>query len=622
MIEQSTLLRELKAALFDVTYQINTPHVDINDIFKQFKQTLKEQLNASSVAILFHQALLEQQISSNGSQTPHNPVHHLSVSTLIEQFESEQNVLILHQDHLQQASSTVEQFALKLHVNGLLKAILLLSFAQKQTELMPFIESIQQSIERSFSVIYRQYQKSVIHERTKLLFQLSTVLHSVHQTTQVLENAYKTMRQMYPDVRFCFLMSQECEHTNVPMQLINYNGKGENALGTLAFINDEVQLEEKIAENETVIYAPLSGEQGVYGVLKMIAPKRIQPSPSELDFIHQMTDMIGRAVERTTLYQSSNQLVTDLQLINVASRELNKNLEKQTIAENIIKHIVNSCKTEEVGIVLMTENDQDYATEFSLLKESSPFFHTEEGMRLIEYFYQRLNENSEPLLSGNFTVDNFDMPFHSVMMIPMLESEQLLGFIIILHEVPYYFSLDKYKFVQSFVQHASLAISNSILKEQLRKTAITDYLTKLYLRNYLNEKVEEHMANANRGAFILFDIDDFKLVNDTYGHTIGDKVLIQVAHIIQENISEKDIPARWGGEEFAVYLPNKTIDDAIELAERIRRDALVYTDPQVSLSMGVTTWDYGENSMEHLFIRADEALYEAKAKGKNRVIYR
>src|SRR5699024_10574896 len=105
----------------------------------------------------------------------------------------------------------------------------------------------------------------------------------------------------------------------------------------------------------------------------------------------------------------------------------------------------------------------------------------------------------------------------SIMVIPMLDSERMFGFIIIAHEKPYYFSFDKYKFVQSFVQHAALAYANSILKEKLRETAITDYLTSLYMRNYLDEKIDTHMNNDQGGSFMLLDVDDFKLVNDTYG---------------------------------------------------------------------------------------------------------
>lgn len=620
MIEQATKFNELKASLFDVTCRINNQDEDIKSIFKHFKEAIRIKLGAQSIVLLFHQALLDQKIIDDEHQDMSFPVHQLSNDHLVEQFEPNHNVLMLQQDA--QSEQNLYHIALKLHVNETLKGILLLSFEHNRPYSMELFEKFQSTIEKCFSIIYNQYQKNIIHERTQLLFQLSTILHSVNLTAEVLDNVYKSIRKIYPSLTFQFLMSHECEKVSAPVQLIDYSGKDEDSLGTIAFINNEIQLEDRWQDNEIVIYSPLSGLQGVYGVLKITATNRIKPSKNELEFLRKMTDMIGRAVERTTLYQSSNQLLTDLQFINTASKDLNKNLEKEEISVNIKKHIVTSCNTEEVGIVLFNNDNGQELADYDVLNISSEFFESKLGKRLIQYFYESIHVNTEPVLSGNFKLDFIELPYHSVMMIPMIESDKLLGFIIVLHETPYYFSLDKYKFVQSFVQHASLAISNSLLKEELRRTAVTDYLTKLYLRNYLNEKVEKHRSISDGGAFILFDIDDFKLVNDTYGHTIGDKVLIQIADVIRANIQKDDIAARWGGEEFAVYLPNSDLEHALEIADNIRRETIINTNPQVSLSMGVTTWSVNEDNMEKMFIRADQALYDAKSKGKNCVIYK
>lgn len=620
MIEQATKFNELKASLFDVTCRINNQDEDIKSIFKHFKEAIRIKLGAQSIVLLFHQALLDQKIIDDEHQDMSFPVHQLSNDHLVEQFEPNHNVLMLQQDA--QSEQNLYHIALKLHVNETLKGILLLSFEHNRPYSMELFEKFQSTIEKCFSIIYNQYQKNIIHERTQLLFQLSTILHSVNLTAEVLDNVYKSIRKIYPSLTFQFLMSHECEKVSAPVQLIDYSGKDEDSLGTIAFINNEIQLEDRWQDNEIVIYSPLSGLQGVYGVLKITATNRIKPSKNELEFLRKMTDMIGRAVERTTLYQSSNQLLTDLQFINTASKDLNKNLEKEEISVNIKKHIVTSCNTEEVGIVLFNNDNGQELADYDVLNISSEFFESKLGKRLIQYFYESIHANTEPVLSGNFKLDFIELPYHSVMMIPMIESDKLLGFIIVLHETPYYFSLDKYKFVQSFVQHASLAISNSLLKEELRRTAVTDYLTKLYLRNYLNEKVEKHRSISDGGAFILFDIDDFKLVNDTYGHTIGDKVLIQIADVIRANIQKDDIAARWGGEEFAVYLPNSDLEHALEIADNIRRETIINTNPQVSLSMGVTTWSVNEDNMEKMFIRADQALYDAKSKGKNCVIYK
>src|SRR5699024_10442602 len=180
----------------------------------------------------------------------------------------------------------------------------------------------------------------------------------------------------------------------------------------------------------------------------------------------------------------------------------------------------------------------------------------------------------------------------------------VFGMIIITHQEPYYFSFDKFKFIQSLVQHASLAFTNSILTERLKYIAITDHLTKLYARNHIDELISEQMQTSNRGALILFDIDDFKQINDTYGHYVGDQVLIQVANIIQSEMKDGQIAARWGGEEFAIYLPGATLEESSLKANIIREKVVNQTNPKVSLSSGVSIWEKPKNnSTDELFIR-------------------
>ncbi|MEM5591961.1 GGDEF domain-containing protein [Niallia circulans] len=115
-----------------------------------------------------------------------------------------------------------------------------------------------------------------------------------------------------------------------------------------------------------------------------------------------------------------------------------------------------------------------------------------------------------------------------------------------MHPSAYHFSFDTFKLLQSLIHHSTLALTNSLLREELEKMVVTDHLTKLYSRNYLDEKIQMSLLEDKEGTFILIDIDDFKLINDTYGHQIGDDIIIQVANIIKDNIRSSDIGSRWG----------------------------------------------------------------------------
>jgi diguanylate cyclase (GGDEF)-like protein len=125
-------------------------------------------------------------------------------------------------------------------------------------------------------------------------------------------------------------------------------------------------------------------------------------------------------------------------------------------------------------------------------------------------------------------------------------------------------------------------------------------------------------------SFIMADIDYFKRVNDTYGHSVGDKVLQEVARTIAGPCRESDLPARYGGDEFAVVVPNEGISGAVHLAERCRREVEKVTLPvkgvpiRPTASFGVAD-TVGVPSAELLVDHADQALYRAKAAGRNRV---
>ncbi|MDX9813890.1 MAG: diguanylate cyclase [Sulfurimonas sp.] len=165
-----------------------------------------------------------------------------------------------------------------------------------------------------------------------------------------------------------------------------------------------------------------------------------------------------------------------------------------------------------------------------------------------------------------------------------------------------------------------------LYKKELENTNITDTLTKIKNRYFYNLQLESEVANANRYFYplslIIFDIDHFKKINDTYGHDIGDKVLIEYTKLINSHIRDSDIFCRIGGEEFAIILPHATKAGAYKLADKLRMVVMEHrVILKVTMSFGVVEYKKGED-LELLFKRADEALYVAKQNGRNKVAVR
>lgn len=475
---------------------------------------------------------------------------------------------------------------------------------------------IKEELEQLLSVLNHYQLLKDKHDKKELLFELSSSFNSTESKEDILKQFMTSIRSFYPNFSYHLLLSHDHElEDSLPVRTLEYSQEITKKASYMAFISGKLQAE--VIENKTYLYAPLVGKQGVYGVLQIITPNKITFPKGDIEFITQFTSVAGKALENATLYQNSKQHVADLQMINETTHQLNSNLRQEDILRLVKGKIKSTCHATEVGFILTEGNSIE---DMEVLNESTNYFSTKKSLSFCTYLLTDLVKKKEPLITGNFKHQGLS-DFHSVMAIPMQDGKNFLGAVVILHEEKNYFTFDRFKLLQSLTQHLALALINSFLRDRLEEAVITDYLTKLYSRNFLEEKINYHMETDELGVLILFDIDDFKQINDIHGHYIGDEVIIQVANIIKQNITHLDVAARWGGEELAIYLPKTSLNQGVQLAEKISQQVEQESSPPITLSAGVSVWSNDKvDSVKSLFIRADQALYEAKNFGKNRVI--
>lgn len=183
--------------------------------------------------------------------------------------------------------------------------------------------------------------------------------------------------------------------------------------------------------------------------------------------------------------------------------------------------------------------------------------------------------------------------------------------------------------ILSVIAHAAgIAINNSKTYLTALREAMHDDLTGLHNRRYFNERLIEEVDRANRYgstiSLLLCDIDHFKNVNDTFGHPIGDAVLIWIGKIFHDKLRKTDLVARYGGEEFAIILSNTPKAKSLEIAENLRCAVAESFLPEnekvkVTISIGVSTLGEEASSYDGLIYAADKALYQAKSQGRNKV---
>jgi diguanylate cyclase (GGDEF)-like protein len=165
--------------------------------------------------------------------------------------------------------------------------------------------------------------------------------------------------------------------------------------------------------------------------------------------------------------------------------------------------------------------------------------------------------------------------------------------------------------------------------EEIYRLMTVDGLTELHNKRFFNEALERESSRSQRYSrafsLVLFDIDHFKKINDTFGHLAGDSVLRQLGALVRNKVRRDDIPARTGGEEFSVIVPEVGLEGAIQLAEKLRAsvEGAVFkfegTQIPVTISIGVAEWVAPIEDPQELVKVADERLYEAKRGGRNRV---
>ncbi len=181
----------------------------------------------------------------------------------------------------------------------------------------------------------------------------------------------------------------------------------------------------------------------------------------------------------------------------------------------------------------------------------------------------------------------------------------------------------------TFILQASCIESTHRLFTLTKVTKLTkdmqiDSLTGVYKKSYFNSHLERLIKKKKEGVLVVLDIDDFKKVNDTYGHQVGDKILKEFATLIQNNVRGDDLFARWGGEEFLLLLENTNIENAMIKVEQLRR----LVDTRTFKNVGHMTASFGlakkeeSDDVHSLLFRADKALYEAKDAGKNRIKFK
>lgn len=458
--------------------------------------------------------------------------------------------------------------------------------------------------------------------RRDALFLAAKRLYDQIDVSSVLNEMLHSLELLYPHSEFHLYLSQDYVDGDSRVRPLVFKNTAHDIVAK-AFL-DGKPATEKDRDGNMRLAIPLSGKQAAYGVLCITMAAGKRQDDLDLPAFLLLADTAGSAFENAKLYEQSNLLINELRLINEMTKRLNQSLRLKEIFQFATSELLTIFEADYCCVLQLNAEKGVFEVKSSNIPSmASETFSPEYG------FCGMIYRTKEPLIISDYwntrvvsskLMDNTGS--RSLIAAPIFADGEVVGVILVTHKLQNFFSYENYKLLQVMSTHIGLALTNASLHSEVRRMVITDNLTGLHARHYLDEQIQRRQRKDPFGSLILVDIDYFKKVNDTFGHQVGDRILVQVSRIISNAIRQNDIAARWGGEELAIYLPGVRTELALRIAERIRMQVAEETDPSVTVSCGISEWTFDQDkvSVESLFYRADMALYEAKNKGRNRII--
>lgn len=366
----------------------------------------------------------------------------------------------------------------------------------------------------------------------------------------------------------------------------------------------------------------------------VISVQAYQPNAYTLaaqEFLSTIADTVALAVENARLFEETARRAEQLTILREIDRTLSSMLDLKPMLETTLSRLEEIVPYDSAAVFLLDGNILRAATargrgdarlkEFTLdISDNSIFL--EMDLKRVPIIIDNLKESS-------LWVDVPGLEFARAWLgAPLIARGDMIGQIGVFSAVPGSFTREHSDLMHSFANHTAIAIANARMHTELQDQARRDSLTQVLNHSAFITDLHAATERGQALAMIMFDLDDFKRYNDTYGHVVGDAVLKAVVQAIRAHIKKSDFVGRWGGEEFGIALRGTNTARAMQVAARIRttlaqtliRDRLGQPISPPTASQGVSALPETANSVDELIEQADRALYRAKALGRDQVV--
>jgi diguanylate cyclase (GGDEF)-like protein len=384
-----------------------------------------------------------------------------------------------------------------------------------------------------------------------------------------------------------------------------------------------------IPSTKSEIAVPLVVRNEVVGVLDCQSESANSFDAETIDLLTLFSTQASIAIQNARLYSLEQRKAAQLEAINLIARQTTAVLEIDELMQKVCTLVLKAFPVDHAVVLLLEDGNLIFRAHHG---KFSPRFTEGQKIPLHEGVCARAIESGKPVLENNVVeVQGYIPGFsetRSEVCIPLVSFGETMGVLSLESAKVNAFDASDLPSLESVADICANAIQNTRYFEKIRHMAYVDGLTGLFNRRYFEKVVQQEIERAQRyqGAMsvVMFDIDQFKRLNDEFGHLLGDDVLRQVSTLFSQNLRKIDIACRFGGEEFAVIVPETTGDHAFSVADKLRKviaqTAFLGVARPITVTAGVASYPVNGITRDELVRAADEALYAGKQAGRNTVV--
>ena len=382
--------------------------------------------------------------------------------------------------------------------------------------------------------------------------------------------------------------------------------------------------------DESMLVVPMRYDDVVVGVITLSKLGLHQFDLHDLRLLSILADQAATALESARNLARSKALAGELRLLLDVSSQLAASLDPRQVANILARHLATVMGVEECEISWWDRDNERVASlgYFPTMPAEEPDRFYDVGAfpttrRVLEEQVTVAIDAIDPLADPAEAALLIELGNRGLVMLPLVANGRSIGLVELMSKSPIELDVERLSLVRTIANEAAIALENARLYEEARALADRDPLTGFYNHRYLHERFGQEAVRARRArrplSLLMLDLDDFKLVNDTFGHVFGDDVLRWTADLMRRTLRASDIPARYGGDEFAILLPDAGREDAALTAERLVAafaETAFTTSSRllvpIGISVGAATFPTDGRTAAELIAVADAGLYRMK----------